>query len=229
MKKLVLALLLLFFAVAAVACTQGHGTPVSTDFAFDLPEKFDVDEEFPLSGKKGVVYYADGRRSEYNLTKENIVGFDTSTTGEKRAKLVYKGLEKAFSYVVEYASSPTKQIVTTARIRLNEAASLNGTAVALSAETGDLTGINAVSFTIDCSYRLDNKLEIAVLLDGWDVRVREYTSSAKVVAFRRGGSAMNENTEFLSIGYVGKKDVVFSVKDIVVTDGTGDYQLPNVK
>ena len=228
MKRVLFVLMILLFALSFVACT-GKGEPESVDFDFDLPESFDVDSLFPTEGKEGIVTYRDGSTGTFSLTKDNIVGFDTSTTGEKTARLVYKGAEKTFSYVVTYAANPTKEILTSARVSIQEAASLNGATVALRLTVGDLVGVQAVSFTIECNRSFGSTLEITPIIEGWDVRIKEYSSSAKVVAFRRGGMAISADADFLQVSVVGYKDAVFSVKEVVLTDGTKEYDLPNAK
>ena len=227
MKRVAVLFVLLFIAFTLFAC--GQSEIVAVDLAFDLPEKFDVDEPFSVEGKKGVVLYADGSREDFSLREDHIVGFDSSTTGEKRAKLVYKGVEKEFSYRVEYASSPTKEILTDARVRIEKAASLNGTAIALYIDCGGLSGVDAVTFTLECDRTLDALPELTCSTAGWDVRAKEYTSAVKVVVFKRGGEPLSGDIEFLSVSAVGLTDGNFSLRDVVVTDGERDLDLPNAR
>ena len=98
MKKIFLCALILALAVCSFACV-GERKVVSVDFEGEAPETFDVDEPFRY-GTKGVVCYEDGSTETFRIAEENVVGFSTSTTGEKTAKLVYKGVEKEFSYTV---------------------------------------------------------------------------------------------------------------------------------
>lgn len=227
MKKVAFVLILILLALGSSACL-GSRTPVSVNFVTAPPEVFDVDESFP-EDLRGVIGYDDGSTEIFVIKQENIEDFSTTTTGEKRAQLVVDGVKKTFSYVVEYLPQPTKEILTDARLSVLETASLNGSSCVLALDCGQLNKVDAVSFTVECTRAFGATLEITPEIEGWDVRIREYTASAKVVAFRRGGEPLAGTEEFLRIATVGYADAAFSCKDVVVTDGERDYDLPNTK
>lgn len=227
MKKIFFFILILVLSVCALACT-GERKVVSVDFEGETKTVYDVDESFDFS-VRGVVAYEDGSTESIRLTQENVVGFSTATTGEKTAKLVYKEVEKEFSYAVEYLAAPTKSILTDARLSLTEISSFNGAARIVGLDVGLLEEVHAVTFTMECTRAFGTTLEVVSLADGWDCRVKESNASAKILFFRRGGAPITGEKEILSISTVGYDDARFSLKDVVLSDGKSDYDLPNVK
>ncbi|MBR1747195.1 MAG: hypothetical protein IJ735_03155 [Clostridia bacterium] len=227
MKKLLLFLLLCLVPLGVIGCGE-EKTPVSTDFAFDLAEVFDVDEPFDFAGKKGILYYDDGSKEEYDLTESNLVGFSTATTGEKSAELVCRGVKKTFSYVVEYLAAPTKEILTGTRVSLNAVAVQNASVAVVGVVCEDDSEVLAISFTIRCTGPMDETTEFSVEREGWDVRVKYYSAYAKVVVFCRGGLAVTDKSDLLRVSVVGTADAKFSVRDVVMSDGKSDFDLPDV-
>ena len=230
-KVFVLIISVLCFICALVGCNDKNGTIVSiktTDGI--LKSTYNVDEAIDFDALKVTVVYADG--SEREVSEDiTISGFDSSTTGSKTMTVKYKDeYSFDFAYNVVYAVMPSQQIITSARISLDQRPYPTAVSRLIGVKVGSLESVEAMSFTVEGSEKIKGTYECEMLRGGWDYRVSDAgDTSFKIVVFRNGGNTITSASDVFALNFfsVGNTFSV-AIKDITVTDGNKDYLLPNV-
>ena len=236
MKKLVL--LLTVVAIITVSCfglaackNKDAEIAVSAVIADgSVKETFDVDEEFCFDTAKLSVTFKDGSVKEIAVDSGMLTEFDTSTTGLKTLTITYGGIVLNAEYEVVYLNYPSREIVTKARLKVNQSAYPTGIGREIVLSQGEEGGFRAVYFTVKGSdYLCDKSLNTLDISTKYNVTVTSYfvdTKTIKIIIMSKKGFA--DGTVAI-INFAGVTNAEIILSEIVVSDGTRDYYLPDVK
>ena len=189
-----------------------------------------VDQELNLDGVNLRLVNGKGQYRDIPCTMDMIVGFDTSTTGQKTLHAVYEGLtSNEISYLVYNKDDASRQIVTKTRIGIQKTVSEDKTTFELNLRSCDIN-VRAFSFRItgiDASFR-DGLPEVTGTVMG---KMTDYywkkTSNDGINVLISGDEPQNTDA-FFSFTWEGA-DRSIKIEDIVVSDGVTDYYLPTAK
>ncbi|MBO4538718.1 MAG: hypothetical protein J5781_00465, partial [Clostridia bacterium] len=116
---LILALLLL---PLLFSCQDKNKDPESIHLASEsFSNVYGVDQELDLSNAYLRVIYPRGKYKDIPCSEAEIVGFDTSTTGQKGFYAVYEGLSSnVISYYVYNEEDASREIITRTRVTVTK-------------------------------------------------------------------------------------------------------------
>jgi len=235
MKKLVL-LILITVLLFAVSCT---GKDILEDeIAYieirtgSLKASYLLDEKLNLA-EVYIVVKLKGNKGErvVNVTKDMIVGFDTSTTAAAREMYItYKGKTTTpwiYSVVNKY------EITTAARLTLSNVANEGGTRLIIGFDKGDIERIYAVKFEVQFEpsvFRLRDHPFSGSMSSGWANELDKHSGSVTVLYYAEtGGSPIESSGRLLSLDFTGAETgKTFKLSAIVIADRENEYSLPDV-
>ncbi len=227
-KKLFLFAIISILLLSVTACQD---TVTVTDIRIkegSIKYTFDVDESFCYDTAIVETVYSDGTITEDRIDSSSLSRFDTSTTGEKEGTVLYNGKTMTFPYEVTNISAPSKDIVTTARLTLDQAPYPTGISRVIELSKGDRETIFAVSFTLKGTAPLCNgtlaTVEFISLYEVEKILVNDKT--LKVIIY--GGDGIADG-EILTVNFAGNIEGEISLSSILISDGTVDYDLPTTK
>lgn len=201
-----------------------------------VKDVYDVDEELNLDPILLTVTYKSGQEVTIPCTIDMIVGFDTTTTGDKTFYISYKNVKSVvMEYKVVNKGNETVNINTSCRLASSSEALINAASYSFNLNNGDLKNIKAIIFTIKSTSDLGvnvNKtnLEITNLLSGWQAESdRIDKNTLKILLFKISGMDIDTTLPIATVNIIEQNKVSIVVSNIIVSDGEKDYFLPNIK
>ena len=231
MKKAFVFLVLLTLLLLPSCVKPSEETPRSIFLeANAFAPSYEVDAELNLEGVSLRLVFADGRTSLMRCDADMIVGFDTTTTGQKSLHAEYKGLKSnEITYQVYNPESVSREVLTPARIAVSKIVSGGRTTFSFALVGSDI-GVRAFSFRLRASRELSDTLSE---IDG--------QTAGKMDDLYWKKTASNGINVLISSSTTGQKDGVFFtlewesedvdvfLSDITVSDGKQDYYLPKAQ
>ncbi len=195
-----------------------------------VKETFDVDEEFCFDTAKLNVTFKDGSVKEVAVESSMLTGFDTSTTGLKTLTVTYGEIVLNAEYEVVYLNYPSREIVTKARVSVNQSAYPTGIGREIVLSQGEDCGFRAVYFTVKGNGDLcDKSLNTLDISTNLGVTVTSYFVDTKTIKFIIVSKTGFVDGSIAVINFAGVTNAEVSLTEIVVSDGTRDYYLPDTK
>lgn len=196
---------------------------------YDLDEGFGYGSAFLTAARKS------GKTTDIPITAEMLSGFDTATTGVRKMHASYAGLTTVeWEYEVVYAKSPSKKILTSARLTAEQNEYPTGISRAVNAKLGSLERIAAATFTLKCAESFADaslrspELEVK---EGWDYSLHYVNAfSVRVLVYKTQADGLTADGELLKINIIGaQSSQTVTLTDIVLSDGVNDYELPDTE
>ncbi len=233
MKKRYLAFLLILLTSLLLlgSCNKDKFKPESVHLQYSsFKSLYRIDEELNLDGVKLRLVNGKGQYRDIECTMDMIVGFDTTTTGQKKLYAVYEGLNSnEIVYQVYNNEDASRQIVTKTRIEIMKTVSEEKTTFELSLRSCDLN-VRALSFRInavDASFR-DGLPELNGTTLG-NMNDFYWTKKANdAINVLLSGDTPQSSGAFFRLEWEGT-DRSVTISDVVVSDGEQDYYLPIAK
>lgn len=242
LTKRVFAVIAALCLIAALILSGTSCTPVvdNTVASVSIKEgsfsaEYDVDEELSLVGAELIAKTVGGNYSAVTITADMVEGFDTTTTGEKSLRIKYQNIySENWVYKVVYASDPTKQVTTTARVGLVQDTYPTGIKRLVELRLGDMKEVDALLFTITASKDFADaqfsRLELQPLAFGWAYSLH-YTSArqVRVIVYTTVSVGLTDDGNLLNINIIGVEGLTIALTDVLISDGVADYVLPPTK
>lgn len=230
-RSFFLTITLLMGLLLLCSCEKDKFKPESIHLQYQsfLPY-YTVDQELDLNDVKLRLVNGKGQYRDIPCSPDMIVGFDTSTTGQKKLYAVYEGLSSnEISYQVYNSEDASRRIVTKTRINILKTVSEEKTTFELSLRSCDID-VRALSFRInavDASFQ-DNLPELNGTALG-EMNDFYWTKKADdAVNVLLSGDRPQTSGAFFYLEWEGT-DRSVTIGDIVVSDGVQDYYLPVAK
>lgn len=236
MKKLVLLLTVVVIITVScfglAACKNKDAEIAVSAVIVDgsVKDTFDVDESFCYDTAKLSVTFKDGSVKEIPVDSSMLTEFDTSTTGLKTLTVTYGGITVNAEYEVVYLNYPSREIATKARLKVNQSAYPTGIGREIVLSQGKDCGFRAVYFTVKGSdYLCDKSLNTLDISTKYNVTVTPYFVDTKTIKFIIVSKTDFDDGNIAVINFAGVTNAEIILSEIVVSDGTKDYYLPDVK
>lgn len=195
-----------------------------------IKDVFDVDESFCFDTAKLNVTFKDGSVKEIAVDSNMLTGFDTSTTGLKTLTVTYGEITLNAEYEVVYLNYPSREIVTEARLSVNQSAYPTGIGREIVLSAGEESGFRAVYFTVKGNGDLcDKSLNTLDISTKFNVTVTSYFVDTKTLKFIITSKTDFADGSIAVINFAGVTNAEIILTEIVVSDGTRDYYLPDTK
>lgn len=195
-----------------------------------VKDTFDVDESFCYDTAKLSVTFKDGSVKEIPVDSSMLTEFDTSTTGLKTLTVAYGGITVNAEYEVVYLNYPSREIVTKARLKVNQSAYPTGIGREIVLSQGKDCGFRAVYFTVKGSgYLCDKSLNTLDISTDFNVTATSYFVDAKTIKIIIASKNGFADGTVAVINFAGVTNAEVSLTEIVVSDGKKDYYLPDAK
>lgn len=234
MKKVVLFIIAIAVVTVScfglVGCKNNKAETVVSAVIVEgsVKDTFDVDEDFCYDSAKLNVAFGDGSVKEIAVDSGMVTGFDTSTTGRKTLTITYGGIAVYAEYEVVYLNYPSREIVTTARLNVNQSVYPTGIGREIVLSGGEENGFRAVLFTVKgnvdlCDGSL-NTLDISTTF-----AVTSYFVDAKTIKFIFASKTGFADGSIAVINFAGVTNAEIYLTETVISDGKSDYYLPDTK
>jgi len=230
-KKLTFILITVLLLLPLLfACQDKTTNPESIHLASEsFSNYYTVDQELDVSNAYLRVIYPKGKYKDIPCSEVEIVGFDTSTTGQKELYAVYEGLSSnAISYYVFNEEDASREIVTRTRVTITKTIGEGKTTFEFGLRSCEID-IRAFSFRINGNVKFNDGLgDLTYALGGtmtdfyW-----EKTTTDGINVLLSGSKAMSSGVFFTLVWEGEDHSVVLG--DITVSDGVNDYYLPIAK
>lgn len=236
MKKSVLiltAVVIIVISCFGLAACKNRDAEIAVSAVIvdgSVKETFDVDEEFCFDTAKLSVTFKDGSVREIAVDDTMLTEFDTSTTGLKTLTITYGGIVLNAEYEVVYLNYPSREIVTKARLNVNQSAYPTGIGREIVLSQGEESGFCAVYFTVKGSdFLCDKSLNTLDISTKYNVTATPYFVDTKTIKFIIVSKTDFADGNIAVINFAGVTNAEVSLTEIVVSDGTKDYYLPDTK
>ena len=233
MKKILPAFILLFalLSLSLFACEDKKKEPVSVYLeSTALASAYEVDEEPDIEKITLKLVYADGKTEDIPCERDMLVGFDTTTTGQRSMYAVYHEMKSnEISYYVYNPEGVSLSVVTPTRLRLTKTAAQGKTIFSFSFSSADIT-IRALSFTLNSSTEISDSLSelVGTTEKEGDRFFWKKASTSSLRAAVYSPTDLSKGA-FFTLQWVSDGNVDVTLSDITVSDGTTDYYLPKVQ
>ncbi len=230
-KKLTFVLIIALLLLPLLfACQDKKTAPESIHLASEsFANYYGVDQELDVSNAYLRVIYPKGKYKDIPCSEVEIVGFDTSTTGQKELYAVYEGLSSnAISYYVFNEEDASREIVTRTRVTVTKTISEGKTTFEFGLRSCEID-VRALSFRISGNVDFNDGLgDLTGTPNGtmtdfyW-----EKTTTDGINVLLSGSKAMTSGAFFTFVWEGEDHSVVLG--DITVSDGVKDYYLPKAR
>ncbi len=230
-KVLLFSMLLLCLTLVLCACSDKKRQPSAIFLESNsLRASYEVDATFSEEGASLRLVYANGDTETIRCDSSMIVGFDTSTTGQKALHATYMGLDSnEITYTVYNPEGVSREILTRTRISVAKTVTTNGKTMFFFRFTGADADWRALTFKLQGSVELSETLwELTCETpEGMDECYVQKTA-ANGVNILISGSPIVKQGIFFTLTWE-KDNVDISLSDITVSDGIKDYYLPKAQ
>lgn len=225
-KLITLVLIILLFICLLSSCNPGQVLDIS--IAEDFSLNLSLDSDIILGQTMVNISYSSGKNEKVLLRECLKETFDTSTTGNKKITLTYKGFEKEIDYIVSY----NYEVLTTSRLSISIVSSGDYTYYEIKLNNFDLEFFKGISFTLtsdDLSvytknivandYNKELKLDIQEISNN---KIGFIILNNKNVDINLSNNliTLQQNNNFINS---------LEIKDIQIYDGLNVYKLPVTK
>ena len=215
MKKIALTIILLLLVTVTL-----YGCTAVTEIALSengVRTEYSVDEEFPRDARISVKY-KNGRTETVILRRENVSGFDTSTSGTRTMTLNFGGKSLSVEYNVK------GQVNTLARVLAYADVTEDVVKITLKLSGLDTLGAPLYAIRIKTAYSAD-KLELVetkAAKDGWTCETAESFGSVSALFYdRNADSPITEDGTFAEITL--RKISRFTETEFYFSGGSAGY------
>lgn len=237
-RNLIVIIIILALVFCLCACTSETSSNIKSlqIKANSFNDLYDVDEELDLKAIEIIVLYKNGESLIVPCTQSMVVGFDTTTTGDKSLYVVYNNVKSTpWEYKVVNKGNETRSIVTSSRLKVQSSELPNAASYAFFIKKGDLGKISGIVFTVYCAsglgVRIDKtNIDITNLPSGWEAATERIDgNSLKLLVYKTSGRDIDSDLSLVTLNIIEEKLVPIVVKEITLSDGENDYYLPNIK
>lgn len=240
MKRFLTLIILATLILALFGCNKGVLRAEDIKF-IEIRERsfkssYAVDEEINFDYVFIVITLKDNKGEIVERVEPNMIeGFDTSTTTfstETRAmRIKYKGVYTSYwNYVV----SGEYNINTKARLRLSQEKAEGNLIVNVAIELKDMIEVKGMIMEVVFdNTRLSHNSTIEIKNEDWTIekKVKSTSGFSLLYSFRPGAKPITTSGEILTLVFniedSGNANV--ELKNIILSDGTKDFNLPNAK
>ncbi|HHT82907.1 MAG: cohesin domain-containing protein [Christensenellales bacterium] len=240
MKKILAALFILIFSFCLAGCRDKQIKAGDISYieiqkgsfktVYNVDEKINFDNVYIV-----IVLKNDKGHIVQKVTPDMLEGFDTSTTTgptqRRSMRVKYLGMYTSYwDYVVvsEY------NIITKARLKLNEKIEGDNFFVTLNLDFQDLSPVYAFMMTVRFdSSQLDYNDDVLLYNSGWELEKRNINPGSFTFIYYCGkeGRAVVQSGDLLRFCFNKKVagSVNVEIEEITLSDGNNDINLPDVK